>query len=104
MSDAIQPNAVNGLSTAYNATISNTSVAVAITGKVMKMSVHSQRLAYRYGGPGDTVTGSTTGNGFRLPAGAVIRETVPPKATHVHLIRVDGTDAEVSIEFGPGGI
>lgn len=105
MSDhAVKFNAVNGLSTAVNFAVSSTSLPKAISGTVLVIAVGAQRVAYRFGGELDTVTGGATGNGFRLPANSLVRVSVPANATHIHFIRADASDSDISLQGADGGI
>lgn len=109
MSHAVVPVEVNGLTTAVNDTVTNTSKSTAIStlgGNTIMISVgtiaaSAYPIHIMFGKANLAVTTTT---GFRLPAGFVGRLDVPMGATHIYYIRGAASDSDISLLGCSGGI
>lgn len=109
MSHAVRPAAVNGLTTAQNATVGATSGAIAIQGgTTLMISVGciaaSAFPIYIMFGPPNMASTLTSTTGFKLPAGFVGRIDSPSGATHLYHLRAAGSDSDISVLGCDGGI
>lgn len=108
MSDhAVRPVAVEGLTTATNATVGATSAGIKITGNTVLVSVGTVAasafpifIMFGREGLASTLTSTT---GFRLPAGFVGRFSVPMGSTHLYHLRAAASDSDISVLGSDGG-
>jgi hypothetical protein len=106
MSDhAVRPVAVEGLTTATNATVGATAAGIKITGNTVMISVGIAAAfpIYIMFGRENLASTLTSSTGFRLPAGFVGRMSVPMGATHLYHLRVS-SDSDISVLGSDGGI
>lgn len=108
MSHAVLPIEVNGLTTAINATVTNTSGAIAIGGPTLMISVGAIAASafpiYIMFGKPNLASTLTSTTGFKLPAGFVGRIDVPMGATHLYHLRAAASDADISVLSCSGGL
>lgn len=109
MSDnAIRPSAVNGLTTAQNATVGATAAGILVKGTTIMLSVGTiAATAYpiyiMFGREGFASTLTST-TGFKIPAGFVGRISIPSGATHLYHLRAAANDSDISVLGADGGI
>lgn len=103
MDNSFLPNSdAGGVTTAVNETVGAASVATAIGGPAVRITIASEAGAYiRFGKAG---TGAvTTANGFHLEAGSTTIWSTPRDATHVLHIREAAVSSAISMINGIAG-
>jgi hypothetical protein len=107
MSDrAVRPVAVNGLTTATNATVGATAAGIVIPGNTVMISVGILAafpiyIMFGKEGVASTLTSTT---GFKLPAGFVGRISAPMGSTHLYHLRAGASDSDISVLGCDGGV
>ena len=108
MSDhAVRPVAVEGLTTAINATVGATALGIKITGNTVLISIGTIPATaypvYIMFGRENLASALTSTTGFCLPAGFVGRFSVPMGATHLYHLRAQANDSNISVLGSDGG-